>query len=95
MGASGSTTVNFGAYPGTDEVSLAITGQANIQATSLVEAWLDPTRAATADHSSDEHIVADIDVRCSAIIAGTGFTINAVTRGLAQYGVWNVSWVWL
>ena len=96
MGATGSTTATFGAYPGADSTSVVITGQAGILAGSKVEAWLDPTQAATADHSPDEHMIADIDVRCEAIVAGTGFTIFLHTRELAsQYGVYNVSWVWV
>ena len=95
MGATGSTTATFGAYPGADATSVAITGQAGILAGSKVEAWLDPTQAATADHSPDEHLAADLDVRCETIVPGTGFTIYLETRHLAQYGSFNISWVWV
>ena len=95
MGATGSTTATFGAYPGTDSTSVVITGQAGIVSGSHVEAWLDPTQAATADHSPDEHLAVDIDVECESIVAGTGFTVYLRTRNLGQYGAWNVSWVWV
>lgn len=77
MGAQGTATVDFGAFPGSAHASVAITGQASILAGSLVEAWILP--AATADHSSDEHLVEKIRVVAGDIIAGTGFTIHAVS----------------
>ena len=96
MGATGSTVVNFGAFPGDGIATVAVTGQGAILAGSKVEAYLDPTQAATADHNADEHIaVQDMKVACSAIVAGVGFTINAVSTGPnSHYGQWNVTWVW-
>lgn len=76
MGASGQTQVNFGAFPGSSHASVAVAGQAAIVAGSLVEAWLFP--AATADHSSDEHLVETIKVLAGDIVAGVGFTIHAL-----------------
>lgn len=76
MGAQGTTTIDFGAFPGGSDASIAVTGQASILAGSLVEAWLFP--AATADHSADEHVVETIKVVAGNVVAGTGFTIYAV-----------------
>lgn len=73
MGAQGSTTIDFGAFPGGSDASVVITGQAGIGAGSLVEAWLRPVD--TADHLADEHMVETITVVAGAIVAGTGFTI--------------------
>ncbi len=97
MGATGSTTATFGAFPGSDMATVNITGQTGIASGSHVEAWLDPTQAATADHSPDEHITAeqDTEVTCSALVAGTGFTINIVSLNVWHYGAYNVSWVWV
>ena len=96
MGATGSTTVSLGAWPGADNASLAITGQAGIVSGSKVEAWIDATQAATADHLPDEHLLCDLVVHCENIVAGTGFTIVInTTDPLFQYGAWNVSWVWV
>ena len=95
MGATGTAIVDFGAFPGTDIATLAITGQSSITGSSMVEAYLDPTAADTADHSSDEHLVADIDVRCSALVAAAGFMINLIGRDSIHYGKWNVIWVWV
>ena len=77
MGSQGTTTVNFGAFPGNVEASVVVTGQAGILASSLVEAWLFPS--ATADHSADEHYMASamLAVMAGEIVAGTGFTIRA------------------
>lgn len=76
MGAQGTATLDFGAFPGGSDASVAVTGQAGILAGSLVEAWLLP--AATADHTADEHIVETLRVFAGSIIAGTGFTIYGV-----------------
>lgn len=76
MGAQGTTTVDFGAFPGAMDASVAVTGQAGIVAGSLVEAWLRP--AATADHTADEHLVEPLRVLAHTIVAATGFTITVL-----------------
>jgi hypothetical protein len=96
MGAQGHAIVDFGATYTTD-ASLAITGQAGILSSSFVEAWLDGTQPATADHTPDEHVAEgpDLAVTCSDIVAATGFTIRLASGGpYSKYGKWNVSWVW-
>jgi len=107
--AQGTTTVNFGTFPGATDTSVAVTGQGSILATSLVEAWVFPV--ATADHSVDEHWVDGPQVVAGNIVAGTGFTIYASVkpqtdakaptdsrRGKTDspraYGSWTVAWVW-
>jgi hypothetical protein len=82
MGASGTTTIDFGAFPGSGHATVAITGQAGIVSGSLVEAWLRPVD--TADHTADEHIVDGPLIFAGNIVAATGFTIHGVARpGLA------------
>ena len=76
MGTQGTTTINFGVFPGSSDTSVAVTGQATILSGSLVEAWLSPV--ATADHTADEHLVETIRVMAGNVVAGTGFTIYAV-----------------
>jgi hypothetical protein len=75
MGAQGSTTIDFGAFPGASDASVDVTGQASILANSLVEAWIVPV--ATADHTADEHMVETIRVMAGNVQAGVGFTIYA------------------
>lgn len=74
--ATGTATVDFGAFPGASDASLVITGQGSIVAGSLVEVWLRP--AATADHTADEHLLETLKVMAGNIVAGTGFTIYGV-----------------
>jgi len=73
MGAQGTVSLDFGAFPGKSDASVAVTGQAGIVAGSLVEAWIRPV--ATADHTADEHMVETIKVFAGNIVAGTGFTV--------------------
>jgi hypothetical protein len=75
MGAQGTATVDFGAFPGKSDASVDVTGQTAITGASLVEAWLYPS--ATADHSADEHLVESIRVMAGNVSAGVGFTIYA------------------
>jgi hypothetical protein len=98
---SGTATLDFGAFPGTSDTSVAITGQALIVAGSLVEAWIRPV--ATADHSADEHMMETLKVIAGNIVAGTGFTIfalntNQVTNPSGPspeiYGQFTVAWAW-
>ena len=73
MPGTGTTTINFGAFPGVSDVTATVTGQTGITGGSLVEAWIFPV--ATSDHSVDEHWVDPPNVRAGNVVAGTGFTI--------------------
>lgn len=73
MGASGITTIDFGAFPGKSDASVDVTGQATIVAGSLVEAWIRPVD--TADHTADEHMLETLKILAGNIVAATGFTI--------------------
>ena len=77
--ATGTAILNFGAFPGNSDTSVAITGQASILSGSFVEAWLVPT--ATADHTADEHLLESIKVIAGNVIAATGFTIYGINTG--------------
>jgi len=72
MGAQGTTTIDFGAFPGKSDASAAV-AQAAIGAGNLVEAWIWPV--ATADHTIEEHMVESLKVFAANIVAGVGFTI--------------------
>jgi hypothetical protein len=74
MPGTGTATLDFGAFPGASHATVAVTGQGSIVAGSLVEAWIRP--AATADHSSDEHMLEPLKVFAADIVAGVGFTIH-------------------
>lgn len=100
MGAQGTAVLDFGAFPGKSDASVDVTGQTEILAISLVEAWLRPV--ATGDHSADEHRVETLAVLAGNIVAGVGFTISGRNtsqlgshgQGTRLYGQWTVAWVW-
>lgn len=110
MSGQGTSTVNFGAFPGSTDASVTVTGQSGITGTSLVEAWIFPT--ATTDHTADEHWADPPEVYAGNVVAGTGFTIYAVVKKRSDigplsdstriknvdapmiYGQWSVAWVW-
>ena len=80
---SGVTTIDFGAFPGSSDTKVTVTGQAGILATSKVKAYRIATD--TVDHSADEHWVETIDVMAGNIVAATGFDIYAKnTNNLAE-----------
>ena len=93
MGAQGTVVVDFGAFPGQAEARATVTGQAGLLATSLVEAWPSGTDD-TADHSSEEHSIEDLDTPVETIVVGTGFDVIARPRIGRCYGQYNVNWVW-
>jgi hypothetical protein len=101
VGAQGTATLDFGAFPGKSDASVAVTGQAAIITGSLVEAYI--RLVATADHSADEHMVETLRIEAGNIVAGTGFTIYGLNtselfdidgRGTRIYGLWTIGWVW-
>lgn len=98
--ATGTATLDFGAFPGKCDASVAVTGQAALVAGSKVEAWIEP--AATAQHSVDEHMLESFKVFAADKVAGTGFTIHGRstwvgpgTNAHCIYGQWNIAWAWV
>jgi hypothetical protein len=92
--AMGVATLDFGAFPGKTDASLAVTGQTSIVSGSALEAWVQP--AATVEHTADEHWVENIKVSAGNIVASTGFTIyGKSTDGTRLYGRYNIGWVWV
>lgn len=93
MGAVGTATLDFGAFPGANEASVSVTGQAAIAADSFAEAWF--MRDTTGDHTADDHAWAAFFAALSTgnLVAGTGFTIRAVSTEKLT-GTFQVRWVW-
>ncbi len=92
--ATGFTTIDFGAAPGSNEASVAVTGQTSILATSKVDAFImaDDT---TADHTANDHRYFETlaALSCGTPTASTGFTIYA--RSMHKLtGQWKIRWVW-
>jgi hypothetical protein len=97
-GASGSSTfgtatLNFGAFPGTNEASVVVTGQP-VVGTSKVDCFIMASDT-TADHTENDHRYAALFLGLSAgtIDVGVGFTIYA--RSLEKLtGTFSVRWRW-
>lgn len=90
---AGTATVDFGAFPGATDASVAVTGQSGILSGSVVMASM--RMVATSDHSADEHFVEEMDVVAGNISAGVGFTIYAKARNHRLYGQWTLGWSWI
>ena len=72
----GTVALDFGAFPGSSDTSIVVTGQTFIGTASSVSAYL--AIANSADHSADEHLLETIKVAAGNIVAGVGFTIYGV-----------------
>ena len=90
----GTATIDFGAFPGSSEASVAVTGQAGISATSKAEAYV------MADDTSGTHTANDhryfsvlVGLSCGTPTADTGFTIHGRCLDKMQ-GSFQVRWVW-
>lgn len=91
---TGIATLDFGAFPGSTDTTLVVTGQTGMVADSPVEAYVAP--AATVEHTADEHWVEALKVSAGNVVAGTGFTIYArVEDNTRLYGRYNIGWVWI
>jgi hypothetical protein len=94
MGAQGTATVDFGAAPGTNVVSVTVSGQAGVVNGSAVEAWIMGADS-TASHTAYEHMLMarEVEVTPTLINAGAGFVLTALTQ-LRLTGLVAVRWVW-
>lgn len=93
MGAQGTATIDFGAFPGSNEATVTVTGQGTIASDSAAEAWI--MAEATSDHTAKDHTFAAllIALTCGTVVPGTGFTINATSPEKLQ-GTFALRWVW-
>ena len=89
----GSSVVNFGAFPGSNEATVSVIGQTDIAADALCEAWV--TAIPTADHTVSDHAYTANLMRptCGVATAGNGFTIYCYSPEKLQ-GPYNINWVW-
>ena len=91
---TGTATINFGSFPGTNEASIAVTGQAAIGVGSKVEAYImgDDT---SGSHTSSDHRYVGLwlALTCGTPTAGTGFTIYGRSTEKLQ-GTFALRWVW-
>jgi len=90
----GTTTLNFGAYPGSNEASVTVTGLTAISSTSTTNAYISAD-GTTANYTADDHkyLAAFISLTCSNATNGSGFTIYA--RSLEKIeGLVSVNYYW-
>jgi hypothetical protein len=92
--AQGTATIDFGAFPGSNAASVAVTGQSSISGTSKAEAFI------MSDDTSGGHTAADhryaaalLGLTCGTPSAGVGFTIHARCLEKMQ-GAFSLRWVW-
>lgn len=92
--ATGTAVIDFGSFPGQNETSVVVSGQAAIGSGSKVEAYFmaDDT---TGDHTANDHRYAGllVGLACGGIVAGSSFTIYALCTEKMQ-GTFQVRWVW-
>jgi len=94
MAVTGTAVLDFGAFPGAGQASVAVTGQAAIATSNFCEAWV-RIQDVSADHSQDEHQVEQLKITAGNLVAGVGFTIyGECLQGGFCYGKFNVNWVW-
>ncbi len=91
--ATGTATLDFGT--GSNEASVAVTGQTGITATSKADAFImaDDT---TSDHTASDHRYFDAfaGLTCGTPTAATGFTIYGTSQHNLS-GTFKVRWVWV
>lgn len=90
--AAGSAIIDFGAWPGSPETSISITGQFSISSNSFLSANL--LAQDTDDHSADEVWVDPPTITAGNVVAGSGFTIYAQAHTGNLYGKYPVNWIW-
>lgn len=90
----GTAEIDFGAFPGSNEASAVIAGQASIGATSKAEAYI-MADDATADHTAQDHryVVLWLSLTCGTPTPAEGFTIYGRSTEKLQ-GKFAVRWVW-
>ena len=90
MPATGIAIIDFGSTPRQD-ASVSVVGQTAISSTSFAEAFL--MLDSTADHNDYEHMMVDLNLRCSVPVNATGFTIYASSEWRLT-GQFQIRWVW-
>ena len=91
----GTATINFGAAPGANEASVAVTGQTLITAGAKCVAFImgDDT---SSNHTAGDHKYFEmfVNISCGTPSAGTGFTIYARSQH-KMTGNWTVRYFWI
>lgn len=91
----GEATIDFGAFPGSNEASIAVTGQGAILGTSTAFAYFQQNDS-SGGHSNSDHAYAAalIHLSCGSFVVGTGFTIYARSTE-KMVGTFKVRFQWV
>lgn len=93
MSGTGTVTIDFGAFPGSNEASVNFTDAA-VLVGSKVDAFV-MSDATTSDHTASDHKYAELFFSLSGQPdAGVGGTIYARSIHKMQ-GTFSVRWVWV
>ena len=90
----GTATIDFGSFPGSNEASIAVTGQTSITSASKAEAFV-MADSTSGTHTASDHryFAALVGLTCGTPTDGVGFTIYARCAEKLQ-GTFLVQWVW-
>lgn len=86
----GTVDIDFGSTPGTNVVTVTVTGQTGVLTTSNLQAWV--MAEASTNHNAYEHMIVPLRLTCGNIVAGTGFDIVAVSD-LRLTGIFKCRWM--
>jgi hypothetical protein len=91
---AGEAEMDFGAYPGSNETSVVVTGQTGITAASTATASIGAD-STSPDHTASDHRYAALfmGLSCGTPVTDSGFTIYARSTEKLQ-GKWTVKWAW-
>ena len=89
----GQATLSFGNTSGSEQATVDVTGQTNIQASSNIIVGVVPV--ATPTNFLEDIIGSDLAVFAGNIIAAVGFTIYGVSRSGKLQGDYTVQWTWI
>lgn len=93
-GSSGVAVIDFGAFPGNQDASVAVTGQTTIAVTDLPRVYF-KSDGSVGSHNANDHKYVQLFAVLSASTptAGVGFTIHATSQHQLQ-GQFQVQWAW-
>lgn len=106
-GATGVATADFGAFPGSQQVQVTVSGQTGLILSTKIQAWIAPI--ATGDHGIDDHICESQFLKATPYysVAGTFIiqvettnppqTRDLISRQGDKYRVWDdfsIGWSW-
>lgn len=90
----GTATIDFGAFPGSNQATVTVTGQTSIAATSYVDAFIMADDSASGHTASDHrYLPLFAGFTCGTPTASTGFVIYGTSPHKLQ-GQFTLRWVW-